>query len=104
MGPVVPCKKLDSHLIQIGQILIAKQKLDLAREISTNEIWQALLDISNDRAPGLNGYTVKFFKTTWDIIGMDLLNGVIELLRSGRLLKQWNHTLLMMIPKLDHTP
>lgn len=48
MGIAVQCKGLTGREFQFGQILNAKQQLDLARDITPEEIRKALLDVGND--------------------------------------------------------
>ncbi|KAH6786892.1 hypothetical protein C2S52_006444 [Perilla frutescens var. hirtella] len=62
------------------------------------------LAIVNEKAPGPDGYTLVFFKATWDITGPTLCNAVKEFFRSGKLLKQINHTIITLIPKVQHNP
>nr|GEX66682.1 hypothetical protein [Tanacetum cinerariifolium] len=51
--------------------------------------------------PGPNGFTAAFFKDTWDIIGVDVIKAVKEFFTNGRLLKELNHTIIALIPKVN---
>nr|GFB98055.1 putative reverse transcriptase domain, reverse transcriptase zinc-binding domain protein [Tanacetum cinerariifolium] len=42
-----------------------------------------------------------FFKDTWDIIGVDVIKAVKEFFTNGRLLKELNHTIIALIPKVN---
>ncbi|GKD67435.1 RNA-directed DNA polymerase, eukaryota, reverse transcriptase zinc-binding domain protein [Tanacetum coccineum] len=44
----------------------------LERNISNDEIKKVVLDCGNDRAPGPDGFTFKFFSTFWDLIEPDV--------------------------------
>nr|GEU50636.1 hypothetical protein [Tanacetum cinerariifolium] len=54
------------------------------------------------REPGPDGFTVAFFKDTWDIIGVDVIKPVKEFFINGRLLKELNHTIIALIPKVNN--
>ncbi|XP_073310966.1 uncharacterized protein [Primulina huaijiensis] len=48
------------------------------------EVVEAVFDIDNDKAPGLDGYSSFFFKSSWHIIGEDVFNAVLEFFKNGR--------------------
>lgn len=66
-----------------------------------DEVRDALFVIDNDKAPGSNGYGSYFFKATWDITGFDLFRAVDEFFRNCRLLKQWNHSIIALVPSIS---
>ncbi|GKD00349.1 hypothetical protein Tco_1170623 [Tanacetum coccineum] len=47
---------------------------------------EAIFGIGNDKAPGPDGYTAKFFKTSWDIVGGNVCGAVKEFFKSNNLL------------------
>lgn len=51
------------------------------------------------KAPGPDGYGSFFFKKAWNIVGDDLCKAGEEFFFSGKMLKQWNHTSIILIPK-----
>ncbi|KAL0281750.1 UNVERIFIED_CONTAM: hypothetical protein Sradi_7290800 [Sesamum radiatum] len=69
--------------------------------ISSGEIKEVFFDISEDSAPGPDGFTSSFFKAAWPEIGEDICAAVKEFFLSGRLLKQINATVLVLIPKVQ---
>lgn len=52
-----------------------------------------------NKSPGPDGYSVEFFKASWEIVGGDVIAAVKEFFRKGRLLKDLNNTTLALIPK-----
>ncbi|GJS43378.1 hypothetical protein Tco_0568421 [Tanacetum coccineum] len=58
-----------------------------------------MFGIRNDKALGPDGYTLGFFKKSWDIFGNDVCNAIRDFL-NGKLLQEVNHTILALIPKL----
>ncbi|KAJ9560946.1 hypothetical protein OSB04_006106 [Centaurea solstitialis] len=82
--------------------LSLSEALHMIRPITDEEIRWAVFHIGNDRAPGPDGYTSKFFKAAWNVVGKDLQIAVHNFFYSGRLLKKINHTLLCFIPKVHN--
>ncbi|KAL0355542.1 UNVERIFIED_CONTAM: hypothetical protein Sradi_4001100 [Sesamum radiatum] len=74
---------------------------ELIAEVTDAEIKGALFDISEDSAPGPDGYSSAFFKSAWSEIGGHVCDAVREFFHSGRILKQINSTLLVLIPKMQ---
>ncbi|GKB13409.1 hypothetical protein Tco_0847332, partial [Tanacetum coccineum] len=58
----------------------------MIREVFVDEIKSALFDIDDDKAPRPDGFTSKFFKASWSIVGKDLCDAVKEFFKSGKLL------------------
>ncbi|XP_057957183.1 uncharacterized protein LOC131150472 [Malania oleifera] len=68
----------------------------------TQEIRDALFSIEDGKSLGPYGYSAGFFKKAWSIVGMDVTNAVKEFFNSGRLLKQFNHTIIALVRKVSH--
>lgn len=51
------------------------------------------------KAPSPNDFSVKFFRTFWDILVKYLTLAVEEVRARDRILKALNHTFLILIPK-----
>ncbi|GJT10477.1 hypothetical protein Tco_0857519 [Tanacetum coccineum] len=56
---------------------------------------------SDNKAPGPDGYSAAFFKEAWDIIAVDVIKAVKEFFTNGVLLKEFNHTIIALIPKVS---
>ncbi|GKA91010.1 hypothetical protein Tco_0812880 [Tanacetum coccineum] len=69
--------------------------------IMSQEVKSAMFYMGNDKSPGPDGFTAGFFKDTWDIIGADVIKAVSEFFTNGRLLKELNHTIIALIPKVN---
>lgn len=52
-----------------------------------------------NKSPGPDGYSVEFFRASWDIVGEDIIGAVREFFRNGKLLKDMNTTAIALIPK-----
>jgi len=93
---------VDREVLQSGQGISDLQATALVRDVSSEEIKEALFSIGNDKAPGPDGYTALFFKSAWGIVGGDLCLAVKEFFASGSLLRQINHTIIALVPKSSH--
>nr|GEY82332.1 ribonuclease H-like domain-containing protein [Tanacetum cinerariifolium] len=54
----------------------------------------------DDRAPGSNGFTAAFFKKACDMVRGDITCAVRDFFSNGKLLKELNHTIFSLIPKV----
>ncbi|GJW08210.1 hypothetical protein Tco_1570633 [Tanacetum coccineum] len=52
--------------------------LDMIRDVSEQEIKDAIFSIGNDKSPGPDGFTAAFFKESWDIVANDVILAVRE--------------------------
>ncbi|GJU07260.1 RNA-directed DNA polymerase, eukaryota, reverse transcriptase zinc-binding domain protein [Tanacetum coccineum] len=69
-------------------------------DVTDKEIKEAMFDISENKAPGLNGFTFAFFKHYWSIIGKKVCQAIKEFFCSGKLLGEINATLITLISKI----
>ncbi|GJW33276.1 hypothetical protein Tco_0053308 [Tanacetum coccineum] len=73
---------------------------DIICVISRHEVKDALFFMGNDKSPGPDGYTAAFFKESWEIIADDFFDAVNEFFINGKLLKELNHMIIALIPKI----
>ncbi|XP_074304878.1 uncharacterized protein LOC141639720 [Silene latifolia] len=99
LGTSKPVKAVHFPTVHKGRVVFEEQCVDLIKEVTAQEIHEALQAIPANKAPGPYGYTSQFFKDTKDIIGNDVVDVVQEFSVSGKLLKQINTTTLTLIPK-----
>ncbi|XP_074297994.1 uncharacterized protein LOC141628795 [Silene latifolia] len=87
-------------VVKKGRTCSEAHVLMLMQPIRQAEIKEVMFHIPNDKAPGPDGYSSKFFKDTWDIIGEEVSEAISDFFHSGQLLKQLNATLITLIPKV----
>ncbi|KAL2235680.1 UNVERIFIED_CONTAM: hypothetical protein Sindi_1300200 [Sesamum indicum] len=80
-------------------ILSNEEAGHLILAFTPDDVKQAVFDIADDKAPGLDGYSSGFFKAAWPVVGQEVTKAVLEFFCIGKLLKQVNSTLLALIPK-----
>ncbi|GJW90667.1 RNA-directed DNA polymerase, eukaryota, reverse transcriptase zinc-binding domain protein, partial [Tanacetum coccineum] len=71
----------------------------MVMHVSDMEIKETLFDICDNKAPGLDGYSAKFFKYAWSVIKNEVCDVVKEFFRTGKMLGEINATLITLVPK-----
>ncbi|GJU63652.1 putative RNA-directed DNA polymerase [Tanacetum coccineum] len=73
----------------------------MVRNVTDREIKDAMFSMGDDKAPGPDGYSAAFFKDAWVIIGEEITLAIREFFINGKLLKELNHTIIALIPKVQ---
>ena len=73
---------------------------ELIAEFKAEEVWNALQQMHPTKSPGLDGMSPIFFKNYWDIVGVEVVNCVLNALNSGRMPCGINDTYICLIPKV----
>ena len=62
--------------------------------ITHEEIEKAMFSIDDSKASGPDGFSSRFFKAAWSIIGSDVSEAVVSFFSSGSLLREINCTII----------
>nr|GEU68753.1 hypothetical protein [Tanacetum cinerariifolium] len=73
----------------------------MVREVTNTEIKEAIFSMRDDKAPGPDGFTSAFFKKAWDVVGINVTNVIQDFFINGKLLKEINHTIISLVPKVS---
>lgn len=84
----------------LSPIISPRENIELIKEVSSEEIKEAVFQLAEDKAPGPDGYPPFFFQKYWKIVGNSVIRAVKAFFHSGNLLKEINHTFLALIPKI----
>lgn len=96
---VETCTAVDLSIVGKGPVLSIQQRRKLVTPVTTAEILSTLNSIGDDKAPGLDGFSSKFFQKAWGVIGSELVAAIQDFFRTDKLLKCLNTTLITLIPK-----
>nr|GEX95869.1 RNA-directed DNA polymerase, eukaryota, reverse transcriptase zinc-binding domain protein [Tanacetum cinerariifolium] len=80
--------------------LSLEEALEMVRPISDPEIKNAMFEIEDSKALGPDGYTSRFYKTAWRIVGKEVSQAMREFFNTGKLLGEVNATLISLVPKI----
>ncbi|GKD88950.1 hypothetical protein Tco_1364457, partial [Tanacetum coccineum] len=66
--------------------LDVEEAVAMVHPVTKQEVREAMFSMGNDKSPGPDGYTVAFFKESWDIVANDVTMVVQEFFVNGKLL------------------
>ncbi|XP_039008413.1 uncharacterized protein LOC120136440 [Hibiscus syriacus] len=72
----------------------------LVKNITKEEIKDAFFSQGNEKAPGLDGYSPHFFKSTWPIIERDVVAAISYFFTDSYLCPAFNATVIALVPKI----
>ena len=72
----------------------------MIRMVAAEEVKTIMFSIGDNKSLGLDGYTLVFFKEAWDVAGHDVIEPVQEFFQNGKFLKELNHTIIFLLPKV----
>nr|GEU28761.1 hypothetical protein [Tanacetum cinerariifolium] len=87
-------------VIDEEKVLKQKTKVEWLKECDQNTACFHKV-LKDDKAAGPNGFTSKFFKKAWKVVGDDVCAAVREFFVSGKLLGEFNANLIILVPKLQ---
>ncbi|XP_074305100.1 uncharacterized protein LOC141640037 [Silene latifolia] len=99
LGSNAPTIRVNKTIVRQGKICSDEHSDILLAPVTKKEVKDALFHIPNDKAPGPDGYSSKFFKDSWDIVGEEVSEAIMDFFESGSLLGQINTTMVTLIPK-----
>ncbi|CAL1375754.1 unnamed protein product [Linum trigynum] len=63
------------------------------------EIWKAVNSCGGDKAPGPDGFTLRFFQKAWNVIKHDILRAADEFFLTGFIPDSVAHSFICLVPK-----
>nr|GFA81220.1 hypothetical protein [Tanacetum cinerariifolium] len=63
-----------------------KETVMMCKDVSEVEVKNGMFDIEDSKAPGPDGYTARFYKSAWSVIGKDICQALKEFFVNGKLL------------------
>ncbi|KAJ9561537.1 hypothetical protein OSB04_006697 [Centaurea solstitialis] len=74
----------------------------MIRPFTDKDVHDAMFSIGNEKAPGPDGFSAKFFKVAWNVIGNDVSIAIHNFFYRSHLAGELNHTLLCLLPKSNN--
>ena len=76
-------------------------QVNLSRPLLEEEVSDALMGICRTSCPGIDGLSRDFFEIFWEVIKVDLVDGLNEAWDVGCLPEQFKEGLIFLIPKVQ---
>ena len=90
-----PSASRSEYLNSLDGFRWSPQHIDtLNKAISNEEIKAAIFSIDDSKAPGPDGFSSRFFKAAWGIIGNVVCSAVSSFFESGSMLREINCTVI----------
>lgn len=70
--------------------------------VTTDEIEEVILKGNIDKALSVDGFNMGFYKACLGIIKEDVINAIIDVFQSGKVLRQVNITSISLVPKVPN--
>ena len=90
--------KADIVRIQLDHIS-QQEAENLEILLSENEIHSTLIEMNGDKAPGLDGFTMAFWQSSWNFVKGEILEMFKKFHEQSSFLKNLNNTFLVLILK-----
>jgi len=88
--------------VLVDPIIYADENSALCLIPDEHEIFLAISELGLNKSSGLDGMTGLFKKTYWQIVKSSVVSSVQSFFRGGFMLKEFNHTNIALIPKIDN--
>nr|GEZ13909.1 RNA-directed DNA polymerase, eukaryota, reverse transcriptase zinc-binding domain protein [Tanacetum cinerariifolium] len=98
------CLELDNDLF--SNKISEQEAISMIEEVTNEEVKAAMFNIDDNKAHGPDGFTAKFYKKDWHVVGNDVCEAVKEFFTKGKLLGELNATIIILVPKvmIDEDP
>lgn len=91
--------RINLNITQYGPIITDHYRSLLNLFFTAYKIKNAMWSIFDDKAPCSDGYNNKFYKTTWSIVGEDIVHAISQFFENRKMLQSWNTTTITFIPR-----
>ena len=87
LGSSKVVKPINVDIVRTGKCITGEHVTRLGQPITDDEIKKAMFSISNGKAPWPDGYSSKFFKDSWHIVGKEICDAIRNVFSSGKFWK-----------------
>ncbi|XP_020254213.1 uncharacterized protein LOC109831293 [Asparagus officinalis] len=101
MGTNSATANVDRNIISNGPCLSEAQARALSNPVTREEIKEAVFSMSENKAPGPDGYSISFYKSAWGVVGDEISLAIEDFFKTGKLLGEINSTAITLIPKIQ---
>jgi len=88
--------------IDLPSVVSEKDNFLLLQPVQDQKIQDAIFQMDKFKTPGPDGFGAAFFQDHWHLIAIDVCQAIKSFFNDGKILKQINHTLIALIPKVEN--
>jgi len=88
--------------IDLPMVVSDEDNFLLLQPVQDHEIKDAIFQMDKFKTPGPYGFGAAFFQDHWHLIATDVCQAIKSFFHNGKMLKQINHTLIALIPKVEN--
>ena len=92
--------EFEANLSAVGSRVLEAMNAELLRDFKEEEVWRALIQMHPTKSPGSDGMSPIFYQKYWDMVGPQVIQSVIHILRIGMMPNGLNYTYICLIPKV----
>ncbi|XP_028549721.1 uncharacterized protein LOC114579423 [Dendrobium catenatum] len=96
------CLNIDTTLIPTGTVIPPHMISALTAPVTMDEIKDIVFSGKPNSAPGPDGFTLEFYRATWNVIHPQLCKAIISFFNTGFMPNQVKATAIALIPKHPH--
>lgn len=93
---------VDKRVVARGPKLNFQQQQMLNAACTNQEVKAALFSMNSNKAPGIDGFNMYFFKKSWHRIGYEVTEAIQQFFITGYLPRELNVALLTLLPKCEN--
>lgn len=67
--------------------------------VTKDEIRKTILSMNNDKASGLDGFSTGFYHQAWPVVGLEMVEAIQEIFKSGKFLKKKMQLSILLCPR-----
>ncbi|CAL1381513.1 unnamed protein product [Linum trigynum] len=86
----------------INRSVSPEMNASLTAPVSPDEVRRTVFAMGSKQAPGSDGFTRKFFKSFWDVVGGLVIDATVSFFATSKMLRSFNHMWLTLIPKVEN--
>ncbi|XP_058761813.1 uncharacterized protein LOC131635226 [Vicia villosa] len=86
----------------IPHLMIEEYNSALTKLPVLEEVYEAVMSLDNESAPGPDGFSGFFYQKYWSIIKEDVFGAVLQFFKEGWIMPNYNTNTLVLIPKVPN--
>ena len=91
-------------LFNIPKLVGHEDNVDLVKPFFEQEVVDVIWSMEPEKSPGMEGFSIHFYRACWYIIKYDLLRMISAFLKKAKVGGNTNSTFLVLIPKEVNPP